>query len=55
MEMIHLFHDGMKATVCVRDVQSNEILINHGTKQGCILVSKPFHALSISPSYEDEK
>ena len=37
VEMIRLFHDGMKATLCVGDEQSNSFHINHGTKQGCVM------------------
>ena len=42
VEMIRLFHDGMKATVCVGDEQSNNFPINHGTKQGCVLAPNLF-------------
>ena len=42
MEMIRLFHDGMKATVYVGDEQSNNFPINHGKKQGCVLAPNLF-------------
>ena len=43
--MIRLFHDSMKATVCVGNEQSNNFPVSHGTKQGCVLTPNLFMLL----------